>query len=46
MLLRDYQLHPWRQQILHVDLQRTDETTKLHEKAPLHFVNEENSVAV
>ncbi len=46
VLLRDYQMHPWKQNILHVDFQRVDETTRLHKKVPLHFVNEENSVAV
>jgi large subunit ribosomal protein L25 len=46
VLLRDYQMHPWKQIILHIDFQRVDETTKLHKKVPLHFVNEENSVAV
>jgi large subunit ribosomal protein L25 len=39
-------MHPWKQIILHIDFQRVDETTKLHKKVPLHFVNEENSVAV
>jgi large subunit ribosomal protein L25 len=46
VLLRDYQMHPWRQIILHVDFQRVDETTKVHKKVPLHFVNEDASVAV
>ena len=46
VLLRDYQMHPWKQIILHVDFQRIDETTRLHKKVPLHFVNEENSPAV
>jgi large subunit ribosomal protein L25 len=46
VLLRDHQMHPWKQIILHVDFQRIDETTRLHKKVPLHFVNEENSVAV
>ena len=46
VLLRDYQMHPWKQVILHIDFQRIDETTRLHKKVPLHFVNEENSVAV
>jgi large subunit ribosomal protein L25 len=46
VLLRDYQMHPWKQIILHVDFQRIDETTRLHKKVPLHFVNEESSAAV
>jgi large subunit ribosomal protein L25 len=46
VLLRDYQLHPFRQLVLHVDFQRVDATTKITKKIPLHFVNEENSPAV
>ena len=46
VLLRDVQMHPWKQIVLHVDFQRIDETTRLHKKVPLHFVNEENSPAV
>ena len=46
VLLRDYQMHPWKQIILHIDFQRVDETTRLRKKVPLHFVNEDNSVAV
>ncbi|MEO7853524.1 MAG: 50S ribosomal protein L25/general stress protein Ctc [Rubrivivax sp.] len=46
VLLRDYQMHPWKQIILHVDFQRVDDTTRLHKKVPLHFINEEESVAV
>ncbi len=46
VLLRDFQMHPWKQIILHVDFQRVDDTTRVHKKVPLHFVNEEESVAV
>ncbi len=46
VLLRDYQLHPYKQIVLHVDFQRVDATTKITKKIPLHFVNEENSPAV
>lgn len=46
VLLRDVQMHPYKPNVLHVDFQRVDETTRLHKKVPLHFVNEENSVAV
>ena len=46
VLLRDYQMHPWKQIILHIDFQRIDETTRLHKRVPLHFINEEDSVAV
>jgi len=46
VLLRDFQVHPWKQQVLHIDFQRVDETTRLRKKVPLHFSGEENSVAV
>jgi large subunit ribosomal protein L25 len=46
VLLRDYQVHPWKQQVLHIDFQRVDETTRLHKKVPLHFSGEEESAAV
>ena len=46
VLLRDVQMHPYKQLILHVDFQRVDATTKLHMKVPLHFSGDENSPAV
>lgn len=46
VLLRDYQTHAFRQQILHVDFQRIDATTRIHKKVPLHFINEAESTAV
>jgi len=46
VLLRDVQVHPFKQLILHVDFQRVDATTKLHMKVPLHFFGDENSPAV
>ncbi len=46
VLLRAFQVHPWKQQVLHVDFQRVDETTRLRKKVPLHFTGEETSVAV
>ena len=46
MLLRDFQMHPWKQQVLHIDFQRIDPTTRLRMKVPLHFGGEENSPAV
>jgi large subunit ribosomal protein L25 len=46
VLLRDFQMHAWKQQVLHVDFQRVDETTRLRKKVPLHFAGEENSPAV
>ncbi len=46
VLLRDFQMHAFKAQVLHVDFQRVDEKTKIHKKVPLHFKNEENSPAV
>tara|TARA_B100000780_G_C21061889_1_gene426845 strand:+ start:185 stop:880 length:696 start_codon:yes stop_codon:yes gene_type:complete len=41
VLLRDYQLHPVRDNILHIDFQRIDENKKLSVKIPFHFLNQE-----
>jgi len=46
VLLRDYQMHPFRPIVMHIDFQRVDGTTKITKKVPLHYVNEENSAAV
>ena len=46
VLLRDFQMHAWKQQVLHIDFQRVDESTRLRKKVPLHFTGEENSPAV
>ena len=46
VLLRDYQMHPFKQRLLHVDFQRVAADRKIHMKVPLHFVNEEISPAV
>ena len=40
-LLRDYQMHPWKKQVVHVDFQRVDKNRKIHMRVPLHFVNAE-----
>jgi large subunit ribosomal protein L25 len=39
VLLRDIQMHPFKQQVLHVDFQRIDRNKKIHVKVPLHFIN-------
>lgn len=46
VLLRDAQYHPWKPQVLHVDFQRVDNTTKITKKVPLHFIGEAESPAV
>ncbi|HET7547745.1 MAG TPA: 50S ribosomal protein L25/general stress protein Ctc [Usitatibacter sp.] len=46
VLLRDYQMHPVKPRVLHVDFQRVAADKKIHMKVPLHFVNQENSPGV
>jgi large subunit ribosomal protein L25 len=46
VLLRDIQMHPYKQQVLHVDFQRIDKNKKIHMKVPLHFINAEISPGV
>jgi len=46
VLLRDVQLHPYKQQVLHIDFQRVDAKTRLHMKVPMHYVKAEESQAV
>jgi large subunit ribosomal protein L25 len=41
VLLRDYQMHPVRNTIQHVDFQRVSATEKIHVKVPFHFINAE-----
>ena len=46
VLLRDYQLHPVRNTIQHVDFQRVSTTEKIHVKVPFHFINAETCPGV
>ncbi len=46
MLLRDVQMHPFKQLVLHVDFQRVLATEKIHVKVPFHFTGEDESPAV
>ena len=46
VLLRDVQLHPFRQQVLHIDFQRVSAKQKIHVKIPLRYSGEEESPAV
>ena len=46
VLLRDYQMHPFRPLILHIDFQRVAANKKIHMRVPLHFVNAEISPGV
>jgi large subunit ribosomal protein L25 len=46
VLLRTYQMHPYKPQVLHIDFQRVSEDTAIHMRVPLHFVGQESSPAV
>jgi large subunit ribosomal protein L25 len=46
VLLRDYQMHPYRPLVMHVDFQRVSADKPVHVRIPLHFVGQENSPAV
>lgn len=46
VLLRDYQLHPVRNTIQHIDFQRVSATEKIHVKVPFHFINEDTAPGV
>ncbi len=39
VLLRDVQMHAFRQIVMHVDFQRVAADRKIHMKVPLHFIN-------
>ena len=41
VLLRDFVMHPFRQQVQHIDFQRVSKDKKIHMKVPLHFTNAE-----
>ena len=45
VLLRNVQMHPFKQLILHIDFQRVDANTKMHMKVPMHFKGQEESPA-
>jgi large subunit ribosomal protein L25 len=46
VLLRDFQMHAYKQLVLHADFQRVDASQPIHTKVALHFVNAETSPAV
>lgn len=46
VLLRDFQMHPHRPLVMHVDFQRVAADKPVHMRVPLHFVGQENSPAV
>ncbi len=46
VVLRSFQLHPYKPQVLHIDFQRIDANTPMVMRVPLHFAGAENSPAV
>lgn len=46
VLLRDFQMHPVRNSIQHIDFQRVSATEKIHVKVPFHFINAETAPGV
>ena len=46
VLLRDFQMHAFKQLVLHADFQRVDAKTKVQLKVALHFANADVSPAV
>lgn len=46
VLLRDFQMHAFKQLVLHADFQRVDASSKVHKKVALHFANADVSPAV
>jgi large subunit ribosomal protein L25 len=45
VLVRDWQKHPFKQQMLHMDFLRIDENHAIRVNVPLHFLNQEKSPA-
>ncbi len=46
VLLRAFNMHPYKLEVQHVDFQRVSKDKKIHMKVPLHFVNAEKSPGV
>ena len=46
VLLRAFNMHPYKLRVAHVDFQRVSKDKKIHMKVPLHFVNAEKSQGV
>jgi large subunit ribosomal protein L25 len=46
VLLRAFNMHPFKAQVQHIDFQRVSKDKKIHMKVPLHFVNAEKSAGV
>ena len=46
VVLRAFQMHPYKNQVLHADFQRIDPNSNVTMRVPLHFFGGENSPAV
>ena len=46
VLLRTFNMHPYRAEVQHVDFQRVSKERKINMKVPLHFINAETSPGV
>lgn len=46
VIVRDFHMHPYKPQVMHIDFQRVDMKTKTNIKVALHFLNAEISPAV
>ena len=46
VLLRDFQMHPVRNTIQHIDFQRVSASEKVHVKIPFHFLHEDTAPGV
>ena len=46
VLLRDFQMHPVRNTIQHIDFQRVNANEKVHVKIPFHFLHEDTAPGV
>lgn len=46
VILKDFQRHPYKSQIMHMDLQRVSLKDVLTKIVPLHFINDESSKAI
>lgn len=45
-VLRDVQMHPYKQQVMHLDFQRVSRTDTITMSVPLHFIGEEDAPGV
>lgn len=46
VLLRAFNMHPWKGHVQHIDFQRVSKDKKIHMRVPLHFINAEVSPGV